>query len=397
MQHIRPKNPKKKKFSTYCGAPPGLDSPVEWFDFTDTDQNGRISQEQVITSLCATLHASSNQRIFIRNKVQESWTKFDRNHDMQLSKSEFLSRSMVTFLMRLERDFAKTHKKVKSPEAAMNRRVPVGQAPPLSNGKRWFDHYDISRDKLLSKEEVINALFELLKAKSSKEQDAIRHTIEKAWVVFDDDGSGQIDRWEFLGKGGLNDYLILLEKEWKERPNDRNTYNFLNLYAKGGRRHNYLPPPSLATDSEKWFYHFDFDYSGSLSQKEVIHSLIVTLNANTSEHRRTVRELIVGAWDKYDKDDDNLISKEEFLANDGLVHMFINLEKEWKLNQSPEAEEKSNADKVVIKAFVPAKLKSGDIMKVSSPKTQEMVLLMIPDKILWSGGGEEPYYFSVNF
>merc|ERR1712157_377912 len=78
---------------------------------------------------------------------------------------------------------------------------------------------------------------------------------------------GEIERSEFLCEGGLQDYLLLLQKEWAERPGDRSTYNFLNISVKGGYRHNYLPPPPLAEDPEKWFNHVDYDRSKELSQK----------------------------------------------------------------------------------------------------------------------------------
>jgi len=206
---------------------------------------------------------------------------------------------------------------------------------------------------------------------------------------------GEIERSEFLCEGGLQDYLLLLQKEWAERPGDRSTYNFLNISVKGGYRHNYLPPPPLAEDPEKWFNHVDYDRSKELSQKELVDGLITSLNANTSEKRSKIRELIVGVWDKYDSNNDGVICKKEFLAEDGLANMLIKLEEGWKLSNISSSDEESQT--VKIRVNIPRGMKAGDIMQVSSPKTQEIVVVQIPDKIVWNGGDKEPYYILVSF
>jgi len=270
------------------------------------------------------------------------------------------------------------------------RRKPAENPPPLSRGKEWYDHYDTSRDNSLSKEEIVHGIFEALKVHSSTEQDVVRDTIDNAWFAFDSDNSGEISRGEFLCEGGFHGFLLLLEQEWRERPDDRNTCNFLNLNVKGGRRHNYNFP-SLAADPEKWFDHIDYDHSKELSQKELTDGLIVSINANSSTKRRAIRDFVIAFWDKYDSNGDNVISKKEFLAVGGLAEMLIEFE------QSNKSSEDEIASTLQIRVCIPRGMKAGDLMQVSSPKTQEIVVIQIPDKIVWNGGGEDPYYIVVSF
>jgi len=388
-------------FTTSTNGPPLLSDPDHWFDFADSDHHKSMSQEELISAMCRTVRASSGQRTFLRKAIQDSWSKFDKNHDMQISKHEFMNKrnGMVPFLIKLEKDCAKIPNNTKRLSTTRNTapRKPVGKYPPLSRGKEWYDHYDTSRDNSLSKEEIVHGIFEALKVHSptEKERDVISDTIENAWFAFDSDNNGEISRGEFLGEGGMHDFLLLLEQEWMERPNDRNTYNFLNLCVKGGRRHNYLPPPSLAADPEKWFDHMDYDHSKELSQKELTDGIILSFNANSSEKRRAIRDIVIRAWEKYDSNGDNVISKKEFMAKDGLASMLIELEQKWQ--QKYKSSEDEVALTVQINVFIPRNMKAGDMLQVCSPKTQEIVIIQIPDKIVWNGGGEDPYYIVVSF
>jgi len=394
-----PKNSRRHKrydFKTHKGPPPGLDDPECWYCFYASDEtNSRsISQEELISAICRTVRASSVQMKFLRDKIQESWSKFDKNNDMLITKHEFMNNQngMVSFLINLEKECKRMRKHAPVTVNTAHPRKPAGNPPPLSKGKEWYCHYD---NNLLSKEEIIHGICESLKAHSPKEKDVIRDTIENAWLAFDIDNDGEISRGEFLGEAGLHDYLLLLEQEWIERPNDRNTYNFLNLCAKGGYRHNYLPPPSLATDPGKWFDHVDYDHSKEISQKELTYGLIVSFNANSSEKRRAIRDLIIRIWDRYDLNGDNVISKKEFMAEDGLANMLIKLKQNWEQRYNSSKDEVALT--IQIKVFIPRNTKAGDITQVCSPKTQEIVVIQIPDKIVWNGGGEDPYYIVVSF
>ena len=57
-----------------------------------------------------------------------------------------------------------------------------------------------------------------------------------------------------------------------------------------------------------------------------MNGLITSLNTNNLEKRSQIRDLIVGVWDEYDSNNDGVVCKEEFLEEDGLEKMLINLE-----------------------------------------------------------------------
>jgi len=385
----------------YRGPPPGLDNPQAWFDFTDYPKKkgnmaGKITQEQIINSIYANLRPSnSTQRLFLRTRLQDTWTKWDPNHQMCLSKGEFLQCGIVPFLNKLQREFVKLYKqgRLKKPKEATISRMSLGRPPKLSSGREWFSHYDTSNDKLLSQEEVMLGIIESFKVKSNYEKDAIRDTVERAWPVFDDDYSGQIDQWEFLVKGGLHDYLILLDDEWKSRPKDRSSKHFLNLYFKAARRHTIIPPPSLS-DPALWFKHFDFDHAGILTEKEAMNGLYATLNATTPKQRMSVRRFITGIWD----DEDEVMRIEGFMKDGGFASKFQEFERDWKEEfYLGEIEAEEDTTTIKIKVQIPSDKKPGDVLQVASPKTQELLLLLIPEKLLWGGGEGEPYFFHVIF
>ena len=135
MIHMRPKP--KKRFKTHTGPPPVLsENSVKWHEFADSDGNGFLYQEELLTAMCASVKATSEQRMFIRSKIQGSWSKFDSNHDMLITKTEFSNprNGMVPFLLKLQKECTHMSKNGKSPQASrngMNRREPLGKSPPL--------------------------------------------------------------------------------------------------------------------------------------------------------------------------------------------------------------------------------------------------------------------------
>jgi len=402
MIHINGRR-KNNHIAYYRGPPPGFDNPQAWFEFTDhpPPPKGNITQEQILNSINANLRPrNTTQRVFIRSRIQNNWTKWDPHHSMRLNKNEFIHCGIISFLNKLEREFLdvfRTQNK-RQPANATNRRETIGRPPPLSDTKRWFEHYDFSDDGYLSQEEVTQGLFETLKAKGEKEKECIRDSIERSWPVFDDDYSGKIDKWEFLVKGGLHDYLILFEQEWKERPSDRSSCNFLSLHVKGSLRHSYVMPPPIS-QPRRWFDHFDIDRSGYLTAKETINGLYSTFNATSSERRKAIRKIVTSSWDDYDLNDDGLISLDEFIRDGGLAGCFQGYETYWKedLESIVEDNDEDSNEVVKVQVQIPKDKTTGDVLQVSSPKTQDMLVVLIPEKVKWGGGENEPYFFTLKF
>jgi len=101
--------------------------------------------------------------------------------------------------------------------------------PDIRDKRAWYDFWDKDGSGSLEKEEVVRALVKTLKlthdpvstphcraarhssplrARQARVQ-VMRSTIECTWGIFDPDGSGSIDRNEFLLPGdGLADMIL---------------------------------------------------------------------------------------------------------------------------------------------------------------------------------------------
>lgn len=63
----------------------------------------------------------------------------------------------------------------------------------------WYRYWDEDNDGTLDREEVVRALLKTLKLTSDQARvRQMRETIAEIWPIFDTDGSGSIDREEFL-------------------------------------------------------------------------------------------------------------------------------------------------------------------------------------------------------
>jgi len=407
----------------YRGTIPDTSDPLDWFSFADKDNDGFMSQEEAIASinvqLCPTNH---DERLFIRTRVQHVWSKYDTDLDTYVSLEEFLNNNMIKFVINLEKEWKHkfieksdsssssmngSQKRVEKKDTTINVHPVSGTLPDLSTRAReWFEKVDIEKQGMLSQDQIIRGLHLTLKPNGSEEESTIRENVKHYWHIFDVDHNGLIDKWEFLIKGGMSDALIQMEKEWKQcstTGKTRTRETISKLFSKATRRHSYEPPPSLQDSPEAWFDHFDIDGSHYLTQKEVIHGLYVTLNALTSEKRQVIREHVITNWDKYDKDNNGVIDKVEFLKTQGLSRCITRLLRLWPQSDSCFMDKgdgkSSSSDAVEVTVCIPKGKSAGDIIKMSSPRTQEFILIMIPDKKKWkkSEDGSSSYSFTVLF
>jgi len=258
-----------------------------------------------------------------------------------------------------------------------------------SNPSKWFDSYDADRDEILSSYDMITGLKETLGAESLADKKVIGEVVESIWGEYDDDCSGSIEKLDFL-KGGMAKTLIRMEQEWNMSSNNRSTSYLLHALRKKPRRHTYLPPPKFSEDPCAWFEHFDIDKSGTLSQREAIHGVYTTLNAVTSKQRADIRKHVLSwDWGAFDE-----IGINKFVKS-GIADNLRDFIEECLSTATENPLSKENANNVKIKVFVPDNSIPGDLITVCSPKSKEMVLVMIPDKALWGGGnGEKPFFYA---
>jgi len=86
-------------------------------------------------------------------------------------------------------------------------------APSISkNPQMWFDYYDKDGNNGLSRQELTDALFELNDIKDPASRQTFLQNIKKLWEEYDTDYIGQIEKREFLKKGGLAERVMVFEK-----------------------------------------------------------------------------------------------------------------------------------------------------------------------------------------
>ena len=135
---------------------------------------------------------------------------------MRVSKNEFLSCGMIQFIIQFQKKWNKESKRrFISSTAKSKKKLASGRPPSLSDPQQWFEFVDKSREQELSADEVIHGLILSLKPSTSQEMVTIRDIVEHSFLVFDSDGNGSIDKWEFLINDGMSEALIRIEDQWK--------------------------------------------------------------------------------------------------------------------------------------------------------------------------------------
>eukprot|EP00662_Eupelagonemidae_sp_cell21_P012196 gene12196-53557_t len=78
----------------------------------------------------------------------------------------------------------------------------------MSTRLAWFDHYDVSKDGKLDKDEIVAAI--LRDPRYNWERTLAVNCVDALWRDVDIDGSGDVDKREFSLQGGLADQLVEL-------------------------------------------------------------------------------------------------------------------------------------------------------------------------------------------
>lgn len=182
-------------------AVPNLQAdPNGWFRAVDVDGNGKLSRAEAIEAIkaqfpvdVAALDAALvDQRHWL-------WEQWDINRDGFLTRDELLAPQGLVHSVR----------ELFAPAGASG-----GAAPPIADKARWFDFWDSPAtggdgSGTLEREEVVRALLKTLGTTGDANAVmAMRGTVDAVWGIFDMDGSGSIDRREFLAPDGLADTII---------------------------------------------------------------------------------------------------------------------------------------------------------------------------------------------
>lgn len=176
--------------------------PHAWFKAVDVDHNNRLTRHETIEALKAQFPVDvASLDAAIANPDHWMWKRWDCNRDGTITRDELLApNGLVASVPQL---------------FAARSTAPNGSdTPPISNKAAWFDFWDSpatggNASGTLEKEEVVRALLKTLKVTSDANAVmTMRSTVEAIWGVFDVDGSGSVERGEFLQPDGLADTVI---------------------------------------------------------------------------------------------------------------------------------------------------------------------------------------------
>jgi len=250
----------RASFARVLPVPSPRENPNGWFAACDVDGDGRLSKAEVLEVLRAQLKCDWRA---IERELPTLWPQWDVNGDGYVERHEMMKRGGL--LDYVSKSFAKAksvdagggrgggggsgfvfgdvgvgvgvgggvgvgaaarEERQKRAEAAHHstsgshgihrdddrrRRHRKREVPSIVNDPTaWFAFWDFDDSGALDKEEVVRALiktFKLGRDDVRKAQD-MRAVVNATWGLFDPDGSGSVDRREFLMRDGLAETIV---------------------------------------------------------------------------------------------------------------------------------------------------------------------------------------------
>lgn len=181
-----------------CRAPfakvlnvPKLESdPQAWFKVVDLNGDGGLSKDEIKFVLLAQIPIDE---VVLDEELNRNFKRWDKNKDGVIRYDELMDSNGVIAYLKA--------KAARQPTAVPDIKV---------NKDAWYKHYDENNNGTLQREEVVRGLIQTFKmGHDAQRMDQIRGTVEAVWPIFDTDGSGSIEREEFLKAGdGLADTII---------------------------------------------------------------------------------------------------------------------------------------------------------------------------------------------
>jgi len=182
----------RRPYHSLKNIPDFQSHPHAWFETVDLDGDGQLSLKEVTEILKATTPLDWKRA---EEWIRDNWTNWDTDGDGYLSFAE-IACPRTGLLSCLRDKFDEVNR---------------GAVPELdvSMLRDWFVYWDEDDSGELDREEVIRALIKTLRLGQDSERQAnIREVVNGTWVIFDTDGSGNIDIDEFLSRDGLGETLI---------------------------------------------------------------------------------------------------------------------------------------------------------------------------------------------
>ena len=178
---------------------PGED-PDGWFAAVDVDGDGRLSPSEVLEALRAQIRCDWHA---IERQLPKLWRRWDINGDGYVEKNELVSRGGL--IEYVTKHFPKREHRERPPPPS------IARAP-----NELFEYWDEDGSGELEKEEVVRALVKTFGLGADMPSlRNIRQIVDAVWCVFDPDGSGAVDRREFLMRDGLADTIVASCGAWR--------------------------------------------------------------------------------------------------------------------------------------------------------------------------------------
>ena len=87
------------------------------------------------------------------------------------------------------------------------------------------------------------------------------------------------------------------------------------------------PPPDVSAPLS-WFTYTDKGQDGTISPEEVASTLCMQLGPESSQERIYIHNATLKEWSNFDKNNDMVVSKNEFLQC-GMIQFIVNFQKKW--------------------------------------------------------------------
>merc|ERR1712151_708011 len=141
-----------------------------------------------------------------------------------------------------------------------------------------------------------------------------------------------------------------------------------------------------------WFDEHDANGSGTLTKDQLIQSLYETLDITDSTEQDKIKQSIVGTWCLFESNDNDVITKEDFLKSGGIAECLIALERQ----KTSSSGEDNGQRTQMVRVPNPKGMKEGKKLKLRTPGSSGTTVVYIPNEKEWGGGDYgKPFYFDV--
>lgn len=171
--------------------------PEGWFKAVDVDGSGSLSRSEAIEALKAQFAVDvAALDTAVTDENHWMWQQWDLDRSGFIEKEEMLAPTGLVSSVR-----------------QMFAAQPTNRGDGIPDVRRdkgaWYDYWDEDKSGYLEQDEVVRALLKTLKLSDSPSRvQEMRSTVTAVWPIFDPDGSGSIDRAEFLQADGLADTIL---------------------------------------------------------------------------------------------------------------------------------------------------------------------------------------------